>query len=385
MTGYYVGIISGTSLDAADVVLAHAAGDDRPKLEATHSQPPPAALRQRLLEITQTRPPIDIRELGQLDRQVADWMADGVLALLAETGIAPGRIRAIGSHGQTLYHDPHPPDPFTLQIGDPSRLAARTGITTVADFRRADMAVGGQGAPMVCGFHQAMLTCPDRQRAVINIGGIANLTCLPAGTTLEDPRLTGFDTGPGNALMDAWTARHQNRDQDTDGEWAGTGRVHDGLLSALQADPYIQAAAPKSTGREYFHLGWLDRRLAEVPAMAPADVQRTLLEFTARSISNAVAACPGHTDEVLVCGGGAHNGRLRERLSALLAPTHVMLTDDAGMPADWVEAAAFAWLAMRTLAGLPGNVPSVTGACRAVVLGGIYAPDGLTSPRLSAG
>ncbi|MEQ8799790.1 MAG: anhydro-N-acetylmuramic acid kinase [Salinisphaeraceae bacterium] len=384
MTGYYIGVISGTSLDAADVVLARAADGDRPTLEATHSHPPPDALRQRLLQITQTRPPIDIRELGQLDRQVADWMADGVLALLDKAAMAPGRVRAIGSHGQTLYHDPQPPHPFTLQIGDPNRLAARTGITTVADFRRADMAAGGQGAPMVCGFHQAMLALPDRQRAVINIGGIANLTCLPAGATLEDPRLTGFDTGPGNALMDAWIARHQGRLQDTNGEWASAGRVHEGLLSILMADPYIRTAPPKSTGREYFHLGWLDQQLAGMPAIAPADVQRTLLEFTAVSIRDAVTACAGRTDEVLLCGGGARNARLRERLSAMLAPTQVITTDDAGIPADWVEAAAFAWLAMRTLAGLPGNVPSVTGASRAVILGGIYAPA-VVSRRPSPG
>lgn len=375
----YVGLISGTSMDAVDAALLDLSRPDEPRILATHAEPPDPGLRADLLDLSQGVAGVSLVKFGELDQRVGHWFADAALALLERSGTEPVSVRGIGSHGQTVHHAPGGPYPFSMQLGDPSLIAARTGIATVADFRGGDIAAGGQGAPLVPAFHHRIFRHPDEPRVIVNMGGIANLTLLPAATEGDHDKVHGFDTGPGNALLDAWTMEHLGEPQDTGGRWAASGSVHEDLLSLLLQEPYFQKPPPKSTGREYFHLAWLRDRLGnlgEVPAAA--DVQRTLCELTARTVATALEEHGIGGERVLVCGGGAHNPLLLRRLEELLAPRPVAATDDYGVPADWVEAAAFAWLAMRTMEGLPGNLPSVTGARRAVVLGGIYDPRGKT-------
>lgn len=374
MPDLYVGLISGTSMDAADAVLLDLSQADTPRIQATHAEPLPAGLRDELLPLAQKAAAVPAAEFGALDRRLGDWFAEAALALLDKAGVEPEAVRGIGSHGQTVHHAPDAAFPFSLQLGDPGLIAARTGIATVGHLRGADIAAGGQGAPLVPAFHHRVFRDPAENRAVLNLGGIANLTLLPASDEDGDA-VTGFDTGPGNALMDAWAAEHLDEPRDTDGRWAATGRVNEALLDRMLRDPYFRKSPPKSTGREYFHLTWLRERLDESgQSPAPADVQRTLCELAARGVAAALDEHGPGGERVLLCGGGAHNPLLRERLQALLAPRPVADTGDYGIAVDWVEAAAFAWLAMRTLAGLPGNLPSVTGAREAVVLGGIYNP-----------
>ena len=285
-----------------------------------------------------------------------------VLALLTDTGVSTEAVSAIGQHGQTLRHHPSGDIPYTVQIGDPNRLAERTGITVVADFRRRDMAAGGQGAPLVPAFHAAQLAMPGIATAVVNIGGIANVTLIAT-----DGGVTGWDTGPGNTLLDAWVSRHQGVPFDDAGKWAATGNLLRPLLVDMLEDPYFTRSHPKSTGPELFNLDWVTSHLV---GEAAADVQRTLVELTAASIARAlVDASP---KVVRVCGGGARNGFLMQRLCARLPECEVTTTAAAGVDPAWVEAWAFAWLAEQTLAGQPGNVPSVTGAKGPRVLGGIY-------------
>jgi anhydro-N-acetylmuramic acid kinase len=253
-----------------------------------------------------------------------------------------------------------------LQIGDPNVIAARTGIATAADFRRIDIALGGQGAPLVPAFHSWRFGDPHEARVIVNIGGIANITVLAPTRATK-----GFDTGPGNTLLDLWIKRRRNERFDRDGRWAASGRVSDPLLAACLEEPFFAAPAPKSTGRELFHGAWLDGRLARVGELADADVQATLSELTGSTIAHAIRAELPECREVIVCGGGAHNGDLMQRLQRLTG-ARVTTTDAYGVPPDWVEGAAFAWLARARLRGLPGNVPSVTGARREAVLGGVY-------------
>jgi len=306
-----------------------------------------------------------IDELGALDCLVGELFAEAALGLLATHGLEPATIRAIGSHGQTLRHRPRAPQPFTLQIGDPNVIAARTGIPVVADFRRRDMALGGQGAPLVPAFHAAVFADPGEYRAVLNLGGVANLTLLAPGRPV-----TGFDTGPANGLMDAWTRRHLDRPFDADGAWAAAGEVSAPLLEALLAHPFLALPPPKSTGPEDFSLAWLDEVIARVGQAPPGEVQATLCEFTAATVARSLAAEPPR--RLLVCGGGAHNRHLLARLAAQLPQTLIESSAMHGVDPDQVEAAAFAWLAARTLAGLPGNIPSVTGAAGPAVLGAIW-------------
>lgn len=348
--------------------------DGAPKLAATHSQAPAPMLRRELLALTQDNGCLAPRRFGGLDQRVGQWFADAAVALLQIAGATPASVRAVGSHGQTVYHAAGANPPFTLQIGDPNRIAAVTGIPTVADFRRADMAVGGQGAPLVPAFHHAVFSHRDRPRCIVNIGGIANVTLLPATSRTRD--VFGFDTGPGNALLDAWAEAHLGTPQDSNGRWAASGQVDPELLAEWMRDPYFAQAPPKSTGREAFHLDWLSQCSPDLPHRNPACVQRTLVELSARTIANAILTHGADAQEVFLCGGGAHNPLLRGRLTALLSPRAVSDTSVCGIAPDWVEAAAFAWLAMRTMRGLPGNLPAVTGARKAVVLGGIYCPFG---------
>lgn len=363
-SGRYIGVMSGTSLDGVDVVLA-AIDDNTVAHQASYCHPMPLALKQAILDVCQGQA-VTLSTLGQLDTRLGKLFAEAVLMLLKQTELDPSDIMAIGCHGQTVWHEPGGVAPCTMQIGDNNQIAALTGITTVGDFRRRDMALGGQGAPLVPGFHYALLMHSDERRVVLNIGGIANISLLAP----ENP-VRGYDTGPGNMLLDAWVWRRLGQPYDKDAQWAVTGQVNVALLRRMLADPYFSLPAPKSTGREYFNLGWLEKQLAGYGPIAPQDVQATLAELTAVSIADQVLLIGG-CERVLVCGGGARNPLLMARLSALLSGTEVNTTDECGVSGDDMEALAFAWLAARTLSGLPGNLPSVTGARKETVLGAIF-------------
>lgn len=364
----YIGLMSGTSVDAVDAALVQIGDEGEAILVATHVHPFPTELRSGIHALLAPGPD-ELFRAGQLDMALGRLYAEAVTALLEKTGLRTDQIRAIGSHGQTLRHHPDAPHPFTLQVGNPAVIAQYTGITTVADFRPRDMAAGGQGAPLAPAFHQAAFRAAGINRAVINIGGIGNVTFLPG----DDAPAVGFDTGPGNTLLDTWIGRHRGQDQDTDGAWAATGRCHAPLLAHLCEDPYFQRPPPKSSGREYFNLDWLDRALQAFGDPLPTqDVQATLVCLTVDTITDALWQFVPAVDEVYVCGGGAHNPLVMARLQEKLAPVPVASTAGLGVDPDWVEAIAFAWLAHRTLHGQPGNLPAVTGARQAVVLGGIW-------------
>lgn len=309
---------------------------------------------------------LTLSQFGQLDTQLGQLFADAVNALLAQEKLRPRDIVAIGCHGQTVWHEPTGAAPHTLQIGDNNQIVARTGITVVGDFRRRDIALGGQGAPLVPAFHQALLAHPTERRMVLNIGGIANLSLLIPGQPVR-----GYDTGPGNMLMDAWIWRQCGKPYDKDAQWASEGKVIIPLLQNMLSNPYFSAPAPKSTGREYFNYGWIERHLSAFPGLAPRDIQATLAELTAVTISEQVLLSGG-CERLMVCGGGSRNPLLMARLAGLLPGTEVTSTDEAGISGDDMEALAFAWLAWRTLAGLPGNLPSVTGATESSILGAIF-------------
>ncbi|SFR83494.1 anhydro-N-acetylmuramic acid kinase [Marinobacter daqiaonensis] len=363
----FIGLMSGTSMDGIDAVLVRF-GDRGPEILASHSQPFPSPLLQILTRLSQNSGTPD--DLGYSDHLLGEQFAQAVHGLLNITdGITAADIRAIGSHGQTIRHQPGGNTPFTLQIGDPNVIAERTGITTVADFRRRDMAAGGQGAPLVPAFHHAAFSSSRENRVLVNIGGIANITWLPAGKASADG---GFDTGPGNGLMDAWCQKHKDHPFDMDGHWAMTGTVTNDLLQHFLADRYFRKQPPKSTGKEYFNLGWLNSNLATYAKVPEADVQRTLLELTATTIANQLPE--SRPLSVFVCGGGAKNRALMARLGELTSgdDIHLATTGDLGIDPQWVEAAAFAWLARETLEGRPGNVPAVTGAKGERILGAIY-------------
>lgn len=411
----YIGLISGTSIDGIDAALvefpgAFSAGlapSHSPKLIDSLSLPYPNHLQTQLHQLcqaasykthtetdsetkaeTSSEIASETESMGNADIAVAQAFSEAVSTLLARNQLAPNDIVAIGSHGQTIRHLPNAALPFTLQIGDPNTLASLTGIDVIADFRRKDMALGGQGAPLVPAFHADVFRDSSQQknRAVINIGGIANITWLPADA--QQPVL-GFDTGPGNRLMDAWITRHQNKKFDENGQWAATGTVNQPLLTQLMLHPFLHQPFPKSTGREVFHLQWLDEQLAAAQqashsiSIPPENVQHTLLEFTVQSIALhlqqliANQNMPGqHSNEVYVCGGGALNNTLMQRLTEIgqQAQTSykVRSTDDLGVDPNMVEAMAFAWLAFAFQHRIPGNVPSVTGASRPAILGGWF-------------
>lgn len=363
-SGRYIGVMSGTSLDGVDVVLA--AIDDRMVAQqASLSWPIPVSLKEAILAICQGQQ-LTLSQLGQLDSRLGKLFADAVMALLKQENLRPQEIVAIGCHGQTVWHEPLGDAPHTLQIGDNNQIVARTGITVVGDFRRRDIALGGQGAPLVPAFHQALLAHPVERRMVLNIGGIANLSLLFPGQPVR-----GYDTGPGNMLMDAWIWRQKGQPYDKDARWARAGNVIRPLLQQMLSDPWFARPAPKSTGREYFNYGWLERQLAHFPGLSGSDVQATLAELTAVSIAEQVLLSGG-CERLLVCGGGGRNPLVMARLASLLPGIEVGTTDEAGISGDDMEALAFAWLAWRTIAGLPGNLPSVTGASQPSVLGAIF-------------
>jgi len=367
MPAYYIGLMSGTSMDGIDAAVV-SFDDDRVALQATVNQQYPESLREDLTRAAST--PVDdpIDDLDRLDTLVGECFRDAALKALLASGVDVGEITAIGSHGQTVRHQPDAESPFSLQIGNPDVIAGGTGIVTVADFRSADIAAGGQGAPLVPPFHDWLFGRADQNRAILNIGGIANLTLL--GATGEP--VTGFDTGPGNALLDRWIQLHCNRPFDQDGAWAAEGKVITPLLESFLNYVYFGKSPPKSTGLEEFNLEWLTTHKAlEYEAV---DVQATLCALTARTIADDILHYAPSTEELFVCGGGAHNADLLARLAHSLPEIRIDSTATVGLDPDWVEAAAFAWLAMRTLNNQSGNLPSVTGASRKVVLGTIHSP-----------
>ncbi|QIU89021.1 anhydro-N-acetylmuramic acid kinase [Yokenella regensburgei] len=368
-SGRFIGVMSGTSLDGVDVVLA-AIDEHRVAQLASLSYPIPAQLKEGILAICQGQQ-LTLSQLGRLDTQLGRLFADAVLALMNQERLLAEDIVAIGCHGQTVWHEPTGAAPHTMQIGDNNQIVARTGVSVVGDFRRRDMALGGQGAPLVPAFHDALLSHPAERRMVLNIGGIANLSLLVPGLPVR-----GYDTGPGNMLMDAWIWRRRGLPYDKDAEWANSGKVNLSLLQDMLSDPWFALPAPKSTGREYFNLSWLERQLARHPNLQAQDVQATLTELTAVTISEQVLLSGG-CERLLVCGGGSRNPLLMSRLSALLPGTEVTTTDEAGISGDDMEGLAFAWLAWRTINGLPGNLTSVTGASEASVLGAIFPANPL--------
>ena len=358
----YLGVMSGTSLDGLDIALIEQG--KQLELLATHYLPMPSDLRQQLLALCASGPD-EIARTALAENRWASLAGEGINALLNKQGLSAGAIRAIGSHGQTIRHEPA--RGFTVQIGNPALLAELTGISVVADFRRRDVAAGGQGAPLVPAFHETLFSHLGQRLAVLNVGGFSNLSLIEHETPVH-----GFDCGPGNVLLDAWIERKRGQPYDADGAWAASGVVQPDLLSALLSDPFFAGSGPKSTGREVFNLPWLDGHLARLPHYRDEDVQATLLELTARSIIESLHNAQQDTEALLVCGGGARNGALMARLGALLPTAQVASTGAHGVDPDWVEAMAFAWLAHCCLEGIAANRPSVTAAKGLRVLGAIY-------------
>lgn len=361
----YLGIMSGTSLDGVDLALVDFS--NTPKLMASGFVPMPEDLRADLSALLKTGE-TSLQTLGEIDHRLGILYADCVLQFLADNQLESSQIVAIGCHGQTVWHSPQGTFPFTMQIGDMNLVAARTGITTIGDFRRKDMAVGGQGAPLVPAFHEAVFTHPNQFTVVLNIGGISNISVLdPTAETI------GYDVSVGNALMDSWIEKQLGKRYDKNAEWAKTGKVLPELLAEMLKEPFLQQPPPKSTGRELFNLAWLATFLEKSTACRPEDVQRTLAEFTVQSVVNELQKWQDKENKVLlVCGGGARNPLLMARFQDLLLDWQVNTTNNYGINLDYVEAAAFAWLAYRRIENLPSNMPSVTGATQAVSLGIIF-------------
>lgn len=361
----YLGLISGTSADGIDAVLVRFA----PQLEvlAAHTYVYPEDLHERVLALARNRAEVTLDDFGRLDVEIGEQFAAAASSLLRDAGASCADVAALGSHGQTVCHRPDGPHPFTLQLGDPNVIAERTGIATVADFRRADLAAGGQGAPLLPALHAAVLADAATPRAILNLGGIANLTLLVPGKPV-----LGFDTGPANCLLDAWSQQVRGTPRDEGGAWARSGRADGLLLSRLLEDPYFAKPPPKSTGREYFNLDWLDARLPA--ALDAVDAQATLLQLSARSIAKALRRSSPGVRELYGCGGGVHNAALMDALREALPDVGIDTTAALGLDPDFVEAVGFAWLARARLEKIPGNLPSVTGARGPRILGGIYAP-----------
>lgn len=367
---YYIGIMSGTSLDGVDIALVDFSLP-KPKLVASDFTPMPNDLREKITALVRSGE-TTLQQLGELDHQLGLLYAECVNHFLQSRQIPTEHIQAIGCHGQTIWHSPQGKFPFTMQIGDMNLLAARTNITTVGDFRRKDMAFGGQGAPLVPAFHQAVFFDPNYATVVLNIGGISNVSLL-----IPNQPIMGFDTGTGNTLLDLWIEKHLGVPYDKNGEWAATGQCNEELLDYLLDEPFFQQPPPKSTGRELFNLSWLEQKIQHIAtnstALLPQDIQATLVEFTVRSISaslnNINTTLP---KRLLVCGGGAKNKFIMQRLANSLRNWEIYTTNECGMDADYVEAAAFAWLAYRRMNHQTGNLPDVTGAQQAVGLGAVF-------------
>jgi len=361
----FAGVMSGTSLDGVDAIVADftpESGKACETLGAAHIAYP-ALLRDELLALQQPGNN-ELARAGAAANMLAELYSEAIARALAEAKVSADDVKAAGVHGQTLRH--RPDRGFTVQLNNPARVAEKSRMVVVADFRSRDVAAGGQGAPLVPAFHAALFGRRDRHRVIVNVGGIANITDLAPGGVVH-----GFDTGPGNVLSDLWCARNRGATFDAQGAWAATGKTNAALLDKLLADPYFSAPPPKSTHRDTFNLKWLEDRLPGIDAEAE-DVQATLVALTARTIAEAIRAYAPGSDEILVCGGGANNATLMHALAAELAPRKVHSTGDDGVPVEQVEALAFAWLAREALAGRAGNLPAVTGAKGKRILGAIY-------------
>ena len=367
MKELYIGLISGTSVDGIDTALIDFS-QPQGKLLAAANHAIPTDLQTRLLAFNK-QAEYELDNYAVCDVQLGKLFAQSVLALLATTSYSANDILAIGSHGQTIRHYPGGNTPTTLQIGDPNIIAELTGITTVADFRRRDMAAGGQGAPLVPAFHAEVFRDQHEDRAILNLGGIANLTLLPA-----DPHqaVTGFDTGPANCLLNDWIKHCQQLEYDHAGQWAASGQCQQSLLSSFLSDPYFSATPPKTTGRDYFRLEWIQKYTGDTTTLNAVDIQSSLMELTVQSIANDLRRYAPRTRRLLICGGGIHNQELIKRLQSCLTEIEISSTATFGVDPDFLEATAFAWLARQTLAHKPGSLSSVTGARHGSVLGGIY-------------
>lgn len=362
----HIGIMSGTSMDGIDAVLVDFS-NGKVNVIQKHSEDFPIHLKEKLDQLVKTFQ-TDLLTLGEIDHQLALCYAKTVHHLIKKAGIHRSKIKAIGCHGQTVFHSPSSNYPFTMQLGDGNLIAAKTGITTVTDFRRMDMAVGGNGAPLAPGFHQAFLNSDKEKRGILNLGGIANLTI----TANQDTDVIGLDSGPANCLMDSWIYKIKNEKFDNGGNWAKSGKIIPDLLDRMLKEEYFQKPAPKSTGRELFNLNWLNKHLKRLPTYQNADVQSTLLELTAITVSHSVIKSTPQIDAIYTCGGGAYNNYLLERLQYHMPNIKISTTDELGISVQLVESIAFAWLAMQRINNQPGNLPSVTGASQHVLLGAIY-------------
>ncbi len=363
----YIGLMSGTSIDGIDAALVNLSNNNV-ELIAFECLPFSVEIQRKLHELSAPNAKILLQDYGEMDVCLGHLFANAVKNLLSKTNLSAAEIVAIGSHGQTIYHAPSGRFPFTLQIGDPNCIAEQTGITTVADFRRRDVAAGGQGAPLVPVFHEAVFRCHSETRCIVNIGGIANVTILPANKTKN---VIGFDTGTGNVLLNQWIKRHFKLSYDDDGAWANSGKVNFELVKMLKNESYFHALPPKSTGVDYFSLAWLESK-CDLNNYLPEDVQASLCYLTAITICEAIERVAPETTRILVCGGGVHNGYLMKLLAEnSLCP--VQSTADFGLHPDYVEAIAFAWLAKQTIHQKAGNLQAVTGAKHLAILGGIYS------------
>lgn len=358
-------------MDGIDAVLVDFS-DKHTKLIATHTHPIPKPLQRQLTSIIHPAWQGPLSTIGALHQKLGKLFAEASNTLLKSSNVQAHQVYAIGSHGQTVWHQPDGSTPFSLQLGDANQIAELTGITTVADFRSRDIAAHGQGAPLVPAFHQRLFKQADKNCIVLNLGGIANITLLP-----QNGSVSGFDTGPGNGLLDAWILKHRNEAYDKHGTWAKSGNIQEELLNTLTKDPYFTLPPPKSTGKEYFNLKWLENSLGQGLSEAnPEDIQATLVELTATSISDSINTSTldqqKEWNSLYVCGGGIHNQFLIKRLQHHLPTFCIESTEKFGVSPDWMEAIAFAWLAKQTLDGEPGNLTAVTGAKGPRVLGAIY-------------
>jgi anhydro-N-acetylmuramic acid kinase len=361
----YIGLISGTSVDGIDCALVQF-DKDQPTLVDSFFVPTESSLRERILRLCEGQG-IDLQLYGEADIEIGRAFATAVKKLLAQANVDAANITAIGSHGQTVWHQPTGHSPFTLQLGDPNSIAQATGITTVADFRRRDMAAGGEGAPLAPLLHRNVFHSQEYDRAVVNIGGISNVTVLPkSGACLA------FDTGPGNVLMDYWIGKHQQCRFDDNGQWAVQGTANPALLKSLLDEAYFSKTAPKSTGRELFNSHWLEDKLCNFgESISAVDVQATLLSFTVNSIAADIIRLFS-PQQVFVCGGGASNAALMKALAETMNNCSVESTSALGLDPDWVEAIAFAWMAKQTIEGKEIDTTAFTGASSPIILGGIY-------------
>ena len=365
---YYIGLMSGTSMDAIDAALVHFS-DNSLELVEYNQFPITDELRNDVRNLSAES---NKTEISKYHRLLGELFSDAVKKIIQQSKIDSTNILAIGSHGQTILHLPDADPPRTLQIGDPTIIATKTGITTVADFRRMDMEAGGQGAPLAPALHDDLFRSPIVNRCILNLGGIANITILPADWTAM---VIGFDTGPGNGLLDDWNRIHNNTNMDDDGNWAMRGTPVAALLDHLLDDYYFKKPFPKSTGRDYFNLQWLNHKLEILDTrINPEDVQATLLMLTVTSIADAIKNQAIDISELYLCGGGTHNTALVSRLGGQLPGITITSTQKLGLNPDAVEAVTFAWLAKRRIEGKPGNLPSVTGASKPVLLGNIFKP-----------